>query len=428
VGGGGVIVGLGSGSGSGIATTTIGPMVRAAFSGRAGGSAWRWTLLLASAGAALLVARAVWRLREPSEHIEVHADRAKLDALLRARMGTPAGVPATSSGLLLEPVDEATAPAVFWALDKRRYRYDPNAYYLRRGPAVWRKDWAEHPDGGWEARTNRLGMREDADPAPERPDLRILVAGDSHTDGVCPNADSFTNLLEARLAARWPERSVEALNAGLGGYSTYNYLGTLDAYAELEPHVFVVVVYGGNDFMESMRLQRYFQRRPPPEPGPYAAKMLFEEHPAARIILSQELAQAFYFLNNPDDVQASIDVTAAILVEASERCAARGVRFLCAYLPPPGRAQGSLYEPALLPVLEAHGQGRAALAVSDAIADGWIAIARERGIACVDLRPAFAASEKPCYWQLDHHIDLEGQRVVADALEAALLEMLEEGG
>ena len=57
----------------------------------------------------------------------------------------------------------------------------------------------EVPNGVWSMRTNALGLREDAEPLAAKPDLRILVTGDSHTDGVCENRDSFPHVLQRAL-------------------------------------------------------------------------------------------------------------------------------------------------------------------------------------------------------------------------------------
>jgi hypothetical protein len=98
----------------------------------------------------------------------------------------------------------------------------------------------------------------------QQPALRILVTGDSHTDGVCNNSESFTNLLEAELSAAHPGEAIEALNAGKGAYSFYNYLGVLERLLPLRPDVFVVAVYGGNDFVESLALRHTFEHGAPP--------------------------------------------------------------------------------------------------------------------------------------------------------------------
>ena len=77
-------------------------------------------------------------------------------------------------------------------------------------------------------------MREDGEPSAVKPDLRLLVAGASNVEGMCANAESATNVLEAALRERLPGKTVEALNAGVGSSSFYNYLPVLERYRDYD--------------------------------------------------------------------------------------------------------------------------------------------------------------------------------------------------
>ena len=106
--------------------------------------------------------------------------------------------------------------------------YDAWSYFRHKPSQRLRLPLAEHDGGSFECSTNSLGLREDAELAAARPDLRILVTGDSHTDGVCENRESYANRLEASLLVDRPGKCVEVLNAGTGGFSFHNYLGVLE--------------------------------------------------------------------------------------------------------------------------------------------------------------------------------------------------------
>jgi len=125
--------------------------------------------------------------------------------------------------------------------------------------------WNEHPRGKWYWTTDGLGLRRDREPSATAPALRVVVTGDSHTDGVCDNADSFCTLAELELASRRPGESIEVINAGRSSSSFANYLGVLERMLALEPDVFVMVVYGGNDFAEALVWERLVQGMPWPE-------------------------------------------------------------------------------------------------------------------------------------------------------------------
>ena len=92
-------------------------------------------------------------------------------------------------------------------------------------------------------------IRATAKPAGTR---RVVVLGDSHTDGYVDNAESFATVLEARLRERLgPSDVVEVLNAGVVGYSpAQEYLWYAVRGVALAPDVVVLVLYAGNDVSE----------------------------------------------------------------------------------------------------------------------------------------------------------------------------------
>jgi lysophospholipase L1-like esterase len=80
--------------------------------------------------------------------------------------------------------------------------------------------WRLRPAATGPLATNALGLRD----TPYRPqaDLTVLVLGDSVSwgDGIPEITRSFPYLLERRLSARVPGRTVEVVNAGVPGYTT----------------------------------------------------------------------------------------------------------------------------------------------------------------------------------------------------------------
>lgn len=322
--------------------------------------------------------------------------------------------------LVREPLDEATAELFFPGIGTNQScSYDPHEY-TRRAPHYdqWFK-FAEHPDGGWRLRTNGLGMRNDAEVAEVAPDRRILLTGDSHIEGVCANVESCAFVLETLLRGSEPQRSVEVLNAGAGAHNLFNYLGTFERFAELDPDLYVVVVYGGNDFSGAMLLDRYFRRRPAFKVRPYLIEQ--QQLPdALASLLPQEVSQDIYFGNNPDDVQAAIDLSCAFSVELKELCAANGSDLLFVYLPPPTIGQPDFFRADLDRLMQHARMDPAALGVSDRIADAWLSFLTERGIAFLDLRDAFRAAEEVLYWRTDHHLNLAGHRLLGELLHESL--------
>ena len=379
-------------------------------------------LALAIVGGAALLAAGAWILSE-SRPSEAADDQRSLDDLLAERASTPEAAPATIAErtVFRAPIPEEDAARVFATiLEAKSFVYDPHTYFARPGGVDYWTALEEHPEGRFHYTTNSLGMREESEPAEEHPDLRILVTGDSHTDGVCNADESFSNRLEALLAARDADRSVEVLNAGAGGFSFYNYVGVLDRFAELEPDVFVVAIYGGNDFLECLKLRHYFDRTQRPVPrAAYWERVdrVRAEIPRGSAFLSQAFSQLAYLDEFPDQAALAEDTALAALEELDRTCRERGVRLVVAYIPPLPAVKPEAIDflPRLLDILELD---QADVELPGRIADAIGSRARELGVAWVDLRPAFRASDELLYWKEDLHIDLRGHTVVADELLA----------
>ena len=292
--------------------------------------------------------------------------------------------------------------------------------------------FAEYPTQQIEFVVNSRSMREDDEPLAVKPKLRVLVAGDSHTDGVCQNSESFANLTEAALRERasiesaqrktsFDSRSIEVLNAGRGGHSFFNYLGTLERNLELQPDVFVVAVYGGNDFHEVLSAWHTYRNDGKRPPG---ATRYPDEIKAAQAISSPALNQSFYALKYfdtyPEQMQIALDCAVEVCGEIQALCLERGIRLIVLYLPP--RQEIEPNNPALniRRLLAAMKLEPAALANATRLGDQLLSKLAESGIEHVDLRPAFRQAGESLYWNADWHINLAGQRVVARELVRTL--------
>ena len=294
---------------------------------------------------------------------------------------------------------------------------------------------AEHTPQVFERVTNSLGLREDAEPIEPRPRLRVLVTGDSHTDGVCTNPESFANVLEAALREQAQARAaqlsssfdpnwIEVLNSGRGGYSFCNYYGVLARFLELDlaPDVFVVAIYGGNDFEEALNPHYVVHggQRPPGK-----ALYLPQVRGARRLhagALAQGLLSAKYFAVQP----AQKEVATASALEWFDRilelAKSRGIELIVAYIPPWFDAAPSMLRVPLEKLMTSLELDVSALGSSNEIASSVIDQLRARGVDVLDLRPEFSAAGAPAYWQADLHISLIGQQIVAEALETRLAE------
>ncbi|MCY2960611.1 MAG: hypothetical protein NTY35_10640 [Planctomycetota bacterium] len=305
--------------------------------------------------------------------------------------------------------------------------FDPWAWH-RQVPGIdVEVPWAEHPRGVWHQRTNALGIRRDSDPSPRAPDWRVLVTGDSHTDGVCDNVDSFCSLMEAELRSRSPARSIEVLNAARSGSSFANYLGVLERWLAVEPDVFVVVVYGGNDFVEALGWQRLMHGLPTPEPTVVQRASIEKALQSYGPAVAQAFSAVAAFTRHPEDRELALQAARDVTIEIQALCARFGIRLVVAYLPPAADVEWELHAKSLGAARDILGFSPEDLACTGLMADSYLAFLRSRSIETVDLRAALrgpsASSREPreaMYWEGDYHLDLAGHRAVAQALLAVL--------
>lgn len=358
------------------------------------------------------------------------------------QLGAPAGAPGPAAdegpgageSVLLAPadlagtvLDEEAAKVLFRAVrEGKRQVYDPLAYAVLKPDVTQIWPWPEHPRGQVVSRTNNLGFREDADTAVEKTGPRILVAGDSHTDGMVDNAESFANVLEARLAASAPAGAapVEVLNAGVGNSGPHNYLGTLKRNLHLRPDVFIAVLYTGNDFLNALAISDFFSKRPESratdgEAGAYQRQMLaaYEKHGATVV---DRFNQALKFTRFPADAEIALDAATGCFREMQALCSAQGIRFLAVLLPTKPDVEQDDRE-AFLAVLRDTGLDEADYGVNARLGARWAEALRADGIEVLDTTAALrAAGGGPHYWKKDWHLNVSGHAVVAGLLERAV--------
>jgi len=302
--------------------------------------------------------------------------------------------------------------------------YDPISYWRRKPNKDNPYTWGEREEGSWRLRTNASGLRDDEDIALAQPDLRVLVTGDSHTDGVCFNHESYANRLEARLRVARPGEALEVLNAGVGGYSFFHYHAVLRKFLPLRPDVLVIGVYGGNDFLEVLRPHHFFAGTPwPPGMRYYAPRLRAGQEVRGvqgQATVAQAFNQAIYYATNPDQVSKAVARSLEVMDEVQRVCAEHEVRLLTVYIPPPHAVQAAFFDGLFEQVAAVMELEPEHLALDGEMADAVLSGLEQRGVEVLDLRPHFEASEELLYWGSDHHINLRAHVLVAELLEARL--------
>lgn len=318
-------------------------------------------------------------------------------------------------------IDERAAKSLF---DLPRighdYVYDPVALLVMKPDLLMEWPWPEGPGGKITMRTNSLGLREDEPTALEKPGLRILVAGDSHTAGVIDNALTFANRLEARLRALPGRETLEVLNAGVGYTGPYCYRAMLEKHLGLRPDVFVAVLYTGNDFWDDLRIRLALEGRTPPWPDEaYRARLTraFEHELASS---SQGYNQAFRFKNFPAELEYALAAVTESFLGMRDRCAELGIAFLAVVLPTKMDVEPEDDGAALEFVRRELALDPEEAAVNRTLGRRFAEAMSAAGVRCLDPFESMRAAPHPLYWHEDYHLGDAGHALLAKLLFAEL--------
>ncbi|MEM9379539.1 MAG: hypothetical protein AAGB93_06260 [Planctomycetota bacterium] len=278
----------------------------------------------------------------------------------------------------------------------------------------------------YEYSTNALAMHRDVEPSAAGVDVRVLVTGASNVQGVCSNGDAATGILETRLAGRRGGATVEVLNAACGAYNFFNYVAVLERFAYLQPDVFVVIAYTGNDFFGSVRMWRLFGGYGAPDDDVVVdpRRLLEDDDPFVRALAGLEVGQIAAMMNNSSSEQHALCASCSATLEIARICHERGIEPLFAVLPSPLTGQPGAMADARARVESLLDLPEGAIDLADRIGDRWLEFLEDRGLRHCDLRPSIRAADERLYFERDGHLNLAGQRVVAETLAPAIEDAL----
>ena len=320
------------------------------------------------------------------------------------------------------PIELELATKLF-GLDHPYNRYDSQAYYTHELNLDLRRSFKEHPDGSWTMRTNAHAMRRDTEPDTTAPDLRVLVVGDSHVDGICNNAENLCAIAESALEAEYPNASIEILNAARGGHSPWNYLGVIEKHLALVPDVVVVTLFGGNDFTDVLLLAHAFEGTISRGLTPASKARRKEALAKSRYVLGQGYGSLLFFKDRPAELDFALETTTRILDQIEQTCRDAGAELLLLYLPSPLSlhfADPPRGKPEVRAILELSVED---LARSHTLKTSILRAATELGITTHDLTPTLEECADACFWKTDLHLSVFGHQRIGSLL-ADLLQSL----
>lgn len=303
-------------------------------------------------------------------------------------------------------------PGDFLSSESDYYVADDLAGHVHRPYAKREYAWGEHEKGKVIFRTNNLGFREDDDTevAEAERAVRVLVTGDSHTDGVVYNEESFPNLLEGKLNSTPGAAKFEVINGGAGYYTFQNYAGFLRKYLYLKPDYFIVTVYTGNDFMEAVAAAAK-RGQLAPQGTPLLDRLKLRMAPAP--VVSQGLNQIIYFRAAPQMKEAALEIAQRQLKEISDICLQHRIRLSVILLPAKWDVENRTYfqeEKKRFGLTDAEANLNQDLKASLIV---WL---ERQGVRYVDVTDYMRARKEVFFWEKDHHLNVTGHKLVADAL------------
>jgi lysophospholipase L1-like esterase len=359
------------------------------------------------------------------------------------------------AGLVLLLTDLAAGTAY------KSYKESPNllvwddsvGYTHRRDDSV-HVAWKEGPRGYMVLRTNNLGFREDAPTAVRSgAGVRVLVFGDSHTDGVVENPQSFPHQAERMLDSSGVK--AELINAGIGHTSVYQQSLHLRRLLYLNPDAVVFTLYAGNDYMEilwkhlphlAVEADRVVEEpaleRPMTDQWIDHSIILrvlrrLDTRPRARAerrnryAMWQSLAQAELFQREPNKFDTAAQLHRHVFGDLKRLAAAGRFRLLMVILPTKYQVEyASCAED--FQEMEALLDLDSTLSWDDRVRRDLRAALDEHAIPYYDAHDDFrrqaGAGGPLLYWNADHHLSEEGHALLGRYLAKSLEPVLRDSG
>jgi hypothetical protein len=266
-----------------------------------------------------------------------------------------------------------------------------------------------------ERRTNNLGFREDADiVAKKANEYRILVAGDSHTDGVLKhNPESFINIWEEKLNASDSTTFYNCINGGTGYYTFRNYLGFLKKYKYLKPDSYLINVFTGNDFREAPMFEDdrtnisnvfrniYIRAR---------QKLYAKEK--KEIPFKQGIEQTLYFKTFPSEKEKSLHLAQKYILEIKALCVKENIKLIITLLPSKIETNSKFAQK----TQQLFDLNTDEIQITTHITSQFSDWLLTKNITTIDLRKPLQQATEKIFWDQDLHINPNAHRIIGEFL------------
>jgi hypothetical protein len=281
--------------------------------------------------------------------------------------------------------------------------------------------WPEHPLGKIIMKTNNMGFRNDESTGKTKNPgtKRIIITGDSHTDGVIYNSESVAARLKEMLMEKYPEQYFEALNAGVGYFGPQNYFGVCRKFEFLKPDIFVVIIYTGNDFLDGIRIasENGWLSVPPRSDRYY--EDLWKVDNLYSGFTGQLVNQVKFFKSYPQYSDTARMIMKDNLKKINNLCAKNNTRFLVMLLPSKIDTEPQTDSTRISEVFRIMNYDKQDIIENYKMTKELAVWLTEMQIPFVDMFPSFKSSEQELFWKADYHVNHLGHEEMAKQMMMA---------
>ncbi|WP_299887527.1 SGNH/GDSL hydrolase family protein [uncultured Lacinutrix sp.] len=264
-----------------------------------------------------------------------------------------------------------------------------------------------------ERRTNNLGFREDNDIIEKRQnEYRILVTGDSHTDGVLKhNPQSFVNIWEEKLNASDSLSYYNCINGGVGYYTFRNYLGFLKKYTHLKPDMYIINVFTGNDFREAPVFEDDRTNITNVFKNTYTRiKKRFYKAEKKAIPFTQGIEQTLYFCSFPSEKEKSLRLAKKYMQEIKKICKQENIQLVVTLLPSKIETN-PIFKSKIQNLFDLNDDE---IKTTELLTNNFASWLSSENILNYNLKQPLEQATEKVFWDEDLHINVKGHEVVGD--------------
>ncbi len=290
---------------------------------------------------------------------------------------------------------------------------DDTAGHTHKPHAKIEYNWPEHKGGKIILKTNNFGFRQDVDTIINvtKGVIRILITGDSHIDGAVNNDESFPYLLEGKLNSSNQPAKFEILNGGVGYYGLDHYFLFLHKYLFLKPDIYIVVIYTGNDFLDTARI---IEAKDGVNKRPKGYNNTLRNCTWSDAAISQVMNQIFYFKAFPEMKEKTIKRALGLILKIRNYCKIHKIDFIVLLLPTKADVEWQSDRNIMEKTKNCLCLNELDLNINRELTRILIKGISENNINFIDLYQDMKNQDADFYWKKDYHLNVHGHKFLAD--------------